>query len=88
MTGIIFPWMEVYSERMDSKPHHARSKLLLLFHILTQWKCHKYQCDVNVANGVAIDIANDVLPSLVDGGGITRPFEPIKITVTYRIEIK
>ena len=43
----------------------------------------KIEFDLNVANGIAISVANDELPVLVDGG-IPFTFYPLKITVTCR----
>ena len=76
--------MDVYPEKMDGTPHHARSsawcgvptifsgytsihrKILLFnitFHLIfNAIKTPKWQFDVNVANGIAIDVANDALP--------------------------
>ena len=71
--------MEVYPEKMDGTPHHARSAVPSIFSgytsihrkimtvipyhlILNAIQTPKSQFDVNVANGVSIDVLNDVLP--------------------------
>ena len=50
--------MEVYPEKIDGTPHHTRNISFNLKRVIMS----KIQFDVNVANGVAIDVANDTLP--------------------------
>ena len=51
--------MKVYPEKMDGTPYHARNSLSLSS---LRIKMLQSTSGVNVANGVAIDVANDVLP--------------------------
>ena len=50
--NIFFRLIEIYPEKIDGTPHHALRTLSM----------SKIQSDIYVANDVAIDATNDVLP--------------------------
>ena len=69
MTVIIFRWMEVYPEKMDGTYHIIRYASIhwkivtVITYYLNQnalLMC-KIQFDINVANRIAMDVANDIL---------------------------